>query len=657
MITLSDSTVANLVKSSNSIKIDSGCYIEYNINSMVNFTSTSITSTTAEYNVDGRNPFKKLFPADSIVKQFRPNSSGIKYYINGDVPSGSIKNPKNVIYDYDYRTYIPGTDTLYKYWISKKGGAVDIAIKYPKTILVNKVTVKFEISHSTPASWVIKGRNGNGSYETLLSGTTGIKPFKTSNVRNYDAGQLNIYFNGTTWSLNESDLNAAAYKTLTDVKLEVSAISGKYIGVIEIAPKMVKNISDDVISFNIRKESSSSGDLLPVGNVSANSLTIDLVKYDQSSIQYSLFNKSETQFTSNLVYLYKNAEIKPFFNIYTSNTEYVKVQQGTFFMDSWSISEHGETNIVALDGAKILMETICPDILLNEYSITSILRVLLDTVGFTNYNITVNSNLANENGIISPIYWWTQDSQTVWQAIQELCRDIQMTAVFDENNVLQFYSRDYFYDSDRTSQWTFSDEQFTENNIINKPSIILLNKQEMPTANKVKILWSTATTSNYLGDSAKLWQSEVSFLGAMSLLDTITNNLSYPLGIVPKAGEGTKVYMTLAPNINGFFDSTQTLYSYSGYVAIQSEIIEYDAIEYQYVPINGVDFINVDIESQNDIFKYRTAAQPGPDKFRPTGRYRIKTRGAFNTTPDVHIGSNAKSESAWPSYGVNWKSL
>lgn len=654
MITLPDSTVSTLVKSSNSIKIDSGCYVEYNINSMVNFTSASIVSTTAEYTADGRNPFKKLFPLDSIVKPFRPNAAGVKYYINGDIPSGSIQNPKNVVYDYDYRTYAPGTDTYYKYWISKKSGPVDIAISYPKTIYVNKVTVKFEISHAIPQSWTIKGKNGNGSYETLLSGTTGIKPFETNNTKNYDAGQLNIYYNGTSWSLNESDLNTYSYKTLTDLKLEVAAVSGKYIAVIELAPKMVKDISDDVVSFNIRKESSSSGDLLPVGNVSANSLSIDLVRYDQSEIKYLLFNKAETLFGLNVVYLYKNAELKPFFKIYTSDTEYVKVPQGTYFMDSWNISEYGETTITALDGAKVLMETICPDILLNNYSVTAIIRVLLDTIGFTNYNINVNSDLAKENGIISPIYWWTEDNKTVWQTIQELCRDIQMTAVFDENNVLQFYTRDYFYDTDRVSQWTFSNEEFTEDNIVNQPSIVTLTKEEMPTANKVKILWSTATTSNYLGDSVALWKSETSFLGALFLLDTITNDPGNPLGIIPGPNDGGRSYITFAPITNSLFDSSQILYSFSGYVVVNSEIIEYDAIEYQYVPKNGTGFINVDIETQNDIFKYRTDAQPGPDSFRPTGRYRVKSRGAFNTTPAVHIGSRNKTEAAWPSFGVNW---
>ncbi len=87
-----------------------------------------------------------------------------------------------------------------------------------------------------------------------------------------------------------------------------------------------------------------------------------------------------------------------------------------------------------MDGAKVLQEAISPSILCEGYSSTAILRRLLDAVGFTNYNFNL---AAADTSVFSPKYWWSDDTKTVWQSIQELCRDSQMIATFDENNVLQ----------------------------------------------------------------------------------------------------------------------------------------------------------------------------------------------------------------------------
>jgi hypothetical protein len=76
-----------VLKTSHAIKINAGCLIEYNLNSMVN----NITVTGPDYKtINNTQPFKKLFPLDSIVKPIRPELAGIKYYINAI---------KNIIFD------------------------------------------------------------------------------------------------------------------------------------------------------------------------------------------------------------------------------------------------------------------------------------------------------------------------------------------------------------------------------------------------------------------------------------------------------------------------------------------------------------------------------------------------------------------------------
>jgi hypothetical protein len=322
-------------------------------------------------------------------------------------------------------------------------------------------------------------------------------------------------------------------------------------------------------------------------------------------------------------------------------------------MDSWSTSEFGDVSLTTLDGAKILMEIVTPDILCKDFSVAAILRTLLDTIGFTNYKFNLKSDLFSDNGIISPKYWWTEDNKTVWESIQEICKDAQITAVFDQSNVLQFYTRDYFYSEDEQSkptEWIFSDTTFTESlsgsPIENKPSIISLSKEESPSANKIAILWSGADKANYLGDSQSLWKSEETYLGALGVLSTI------PLSITPDSNG--KSYIRLKPIVTSFYSKPESLYSFSGYLMIDSEIIEYDAIQYQYY--NKSDAIQtVDIETPADMLKYRGNARSSASKdFWATGNYRIKTRGALGTSAAEHIGASEDYISGWTEIFKEW---
>ena len=69
------------------------------------------------------------------------------------------------------------------------------------------------------------------------------------------------------------------------------------------------------------------------------------------------------------------------------------------------------------------------------------------------------------------------------------------------------------------------------------------------------------------------------------------------------------------------------------------------------------------ITSQSDIDKYRYLSKPGfadPSKpetsfFRPSGRYRVKTRGALGTTPAYHNKTGANVGSQWSGWEVVFK--
>jgi hypothetical protein len=131
--------------------------------------------------------------------------------------------------------------------------------------------------------------------------------------------------------------------------------------------------------------------------------------------------------------------------------------------------------------------------------------------------------------------------------------------------------------------------------------------------------------------------------------------LSTDLPVVDANGNyTTKVYVKLS-SINTFEQqSDQSLYEYSGYLVIDSEIIEYDAIEFDYKDLTGASQF-VDITSESDALKYRGLSLPGSNNYKPSGRYRVKTRGALNTKVDNHYAQAQNIIDGWTGYEVVWK--
>ncbi|NCW72729.1 MAG: hypothetical protein EBW12_06995, partial [Actinobacteria bacterium] len=551
--------IKTVLEQDTTLVINSGCIFEYNMNTLVDnitMTGAQISRTDAAGNT--YQPFKKLFPIDTVIKPNRPLKAGIKYAIVGDVGSGSYRNPKSSQYNIDYRTYYPGAETTYKYYVSDKGVGLDVTATYPKTILTNKIVIRFELAHSTPPTWTIY----NGSTQLATGTSADIKAFGQA-----DAGTVVIYYNGTSWSTTEPATPSSPIN-MTSLRVTAGAVSGKYIGLIEMAPKWVVDTTTKIVGLTISKESSSNADdVLPVGLVSANSLSLNMVSYEEPR-EMVAFEKTMT-FDPTKIYLYKRVEIIPYFKMYYStaslsdaNGNYEKINQGVFYVDNWQIEEFGDVSVTALDGAKILQEMTAPSIVCKEFSTISIMRTLLDNVGFTNYNFNTTSS---DKSIFAPRYWWTDDGRTVWEAIQQLCRDSQMVATFDENNILQFYTREFLFNSADPIDWNLRYETSGSN----LPNIISFNKQDLSSANQVKVLWNSVTSNEYLGNAQPLWKSSVSDLGALSLEENLPST---------RTATTTPNYMTLRAVVQNEGSKGQILDSFSGYVAIDSEIIEYDAV-------------------------------------------------------------------------------
>jgi hypothetical protein len=376
---------------------------------------------------------------------------------------------------------------------------------------------------------------------------------------------------------------------------------------------------------------------MPVGKISANSVSMSLISYEAVRKIIS-FDKTFT-FDASKIYLYKQMEIKPYIKLYNSGGtlsdskgSYDRILQGTFYADTWSFSEYGDISLTGLDGAKVLQETIAPNIMCENFSVTGIIRRMLDAIGFTNYNINIKST---DTSIITPTYWWTENNQTVWDSLQELCRDTQMTAVFSAKNVLEFYSRDYIFDAARSSNWDFR----SETSGANLSNILSFEKNDLPSANQIKVFWNSVLTSNFIQSAQAPWESDTYFLSAFSLNQSVS------------ATQGAGTYLSLSASVINEEELGTVAYNYSGYFAIDSEIIEYDAVQFEYEDSTGTK-IFVDLISKTDNNKYLGLAKQGT--FKPSGKYRIKTRGAFGTKAEAHNATAQEIVDSWNGYEVVW---
>jgi hypothetical protein len=639
MITAS-TALKTLLEQQSTIIINAGCTVEYNMNTLVDsivVSGADISRTDSAGNV--YYPFKKLFPVDTVIKQNRPLGAGIKYAIVGDIGTNTYRNPKSSEYGVSYRTYYPGSESVYKYYVSDKGVGLDVTATYPKTILTNKIVIRFELGHSTPSTW------------TVYSGSTQLATGTSSDIKSFgnpDAGTVTIYYNGTSWVKTEP-ASISNPINMTSLRVTTAGVTGKYIGLIEMSPRWVKDITDRVVDFDITKETSSgSDDILPVGSVTANSLSISMVSYEDTREVVS-FDKTMT-FDSTKTYMYKGIEVLPYFKIYhsdgvltDSSGAYDKIKQGIFYVDSWSIEEFGNVSVTALDGARILQQLIAPSIVCKDYTTVAVIRTLLDNIGFTNYNFNITST---DTSIFSPRYWWTDDGGTVWDSIQRLCRDSQMVALFDENNVLQFYTREYLFSTVGKTPIEFRYSASGSN----LPNILSFNKQDLPSANQVKVLWKSVTTNNYTGNSQPLWASGERNLGALSLEGDMSAISGQTVG--PYSVSGTNSYVKLNLVVANDALKSNVLNEYSGYLVIDSEIIEYDAIQYEYTDLSGVRQ-SKDITSGSEALKYLGLSQPGASNYQPNGNYRIKTRGAFGTKIVAHY-KQENILNSWAGYDTVW---
>ena len=178
----------------------------------------------------------------------------------------------------------------------------------------------------------------------------------------------------------------------------------------------------------------------------------------------------------------------------------------------------------------------------------------------------------------------------------------------------------------------------------------------MPSVNNVKVTYYTAFEKIDAQDSNGLVDIGTTWLASGAVKNKIEKEDS-PLLTKYMQIDATSI---LNPELQ------QIALSFSGYFLIDSEVIEYDAIQYEFttkepivvksIPYAAGAMVPVDISSETDLDKYQGLAElstTNTPRIYPNYKYRIKTRGAFNTDPEAHTPT--ADYSSWAVYsGLKW---
>jgi len=523
-----------------------------------------------------------------------------------------------------------------------------------------------------------------------------------------DLGTYHIWFNGNYetfvptygWSLEEETVNrltnfvtdltspikytntsnsAVSYREfsyLQGLRIVVDTMNKAHstFDLIELSPRLCVDLSDKVSDFSVKK---TAGDLgsngLPVGQLLASTGTINIFDYDES------FNENNTNSIVSK-YVTNNIQIK-FYDVVVNVNGYdyfvpIKTMYSEGFPQTNSANK--TVQLTLRDMFFYLESLAAPQMLVTSASLSYAVSLLLDSIGFSNY---VFKRVDKEDELIIPFFYIAPE-KTIAEVLNDLAISTQTAMFFDEYNNFVMMSKKYImpsqterstditlYGSDDQQDYGVRENASTTSNIAN---IIEVASEDKSVFNDGKIAYTTRYIQKTFGslrqasmiDEDKSWIYKPVLLwevvgsdSTKSVNGQVSAQSSYVLGAIPLNSSLSSSLPTVANNvvINNTMDLGEGVYwltRNAGYFYANSEIIKYDAVQYN---VGGVG--NVWISSAQEYENYFSKITFN-GKIYPTGLIRIYSepnyevidgifkykngavakhgRGQFGTTPVSH---------------------
>jgi len=245
--------------------------------------------------------------------------------------------------------------------------------------------------------------------------------------------------NSVTWS---KDISSANVNTATKLELEITKWSVGYtiVKIAECYTSLTETFEgDDIVSMNILEERETNDGTLPIGNISANEMDLELQNISitkNTTVIPDPFSPSNTNsYLAN--YIKTNRRIKAYLGFTLPDTTIEYVPMGTFWTGDWKCEEKSATvSVSARDRMELLRNAIfstCPvyeNTTLYALAVAVLENAVL-SIPMTDLVYSVDTALQNYT---IPYAWFDKKSyMAIIKEIVEACRGY---AYMNRNDVL-----------------------------------------------------------------------------------------------------------------------------------------------------------------------------------------------------------------------------
>ena len=422
---------------------------------------------------------------------------------------------------------------------------------------------------------------------------------------------------------------------------------------IEISPRLIANLSDSLISFDVTKAASDlSGSGLPVGQIMAGIGNINLFDNDNSFNPNNEWDFEENKGSIIAKHINKNIKFV-FYEVIKKvkvenniNNYYVPIK--TMYSETFPERDArtGETAISLRDFYFHFEALKAPQILITEASLSQAICLLLDSVGFSNY---VFKRLESESDPVIP-YFFIPPDQSIAETLAQLARATQSAMFFDEFNNFVVMTKGYLFDEsiERIPDATIYGSS-SENKLAN---IISIESKDRQVYNAGTVNYTTRYIQRTGGSIAQSKFVDKDYVYLPSLLwevggsqTTKTANDSkqdrFALSAVPLNTTLSEKIPEVSLDgiiVNNTFDIGENAYwvaRFQGFFYANGEVIRYDAVEYIVSGSVGKVWISSNLEYQKYFSKI-----PFNGKMYPSGLVRIYAEPFFETVTGITITQN-----------------
>jgi hypothetical protein len=441
------------------------------------------------------------------------------------------------------------------------------------------------------------------------------------------------------------------------VVVETMSVPGTPLELIEISPRLVANLSDSLINFSVTKAASDlSGSALPVGQLMAGVGNISLFDSDNSfnpNNEWGFDPETNTYFGS-IIAKHINKNIKfTFYEVIkkvSDSNYYVPIK--TMYSETFPERDArtGETSLSLRDFYFHFEALKAPRILITEASLSQAVCLLLDSIGFSNY---VFKRLPSESDPVIP-YFFIPPDQSVAETLSNLARATQSAMFFDEFNNFVVMTKSYLLDEsiERVPDVTlYGSDLMSDGKIVKPANIIAIESKDRKVYNAGTINYTTRYIQRTGGSIAQSRFVDKEYVYLPSLLWEVGGSETtksandakqerFALSAVPlNVALSSEVPSVSVEGIiiNNTFDIGENAYwisRYQGFFYANSEIIRYDAVEYN---VTGTG--NVWISSNLEYQRYFSEI-PFNGKMYPTGLIRIYAEPFFETVSGITVTEN-----------------